>query len=146
MSISCQIPSLFIHDVDDCFIPLHENGSKWTVAHSGAPSLALRKWNASQEKRTARQSRDQVLLCWIRNCSPYCIFSKRMRARRVESFLYPLRAACWWDLGCAKECHKPWCRPHVARCFCESLRHTVLWLSSPLVTEIQVSPQQVNLS
>lgn len=36
MSISCQILSLLIHDVCDCFIPLHENDLKWTLAQSGA--------------------------------------------------------------------------------------------------------------
>ncbi len=39
-----------------------------------------------------------------------CIFlnlcTVPQQAQRVYSFLYPLRAASWWDLGYAKECHK----------------------------------------
>lgn len=56
--------------------------------------------------------------------------------------LYSLRAASWWDLARTME-RLPWC---VACCLWESFRHAALWLSSPLVIEIQVSAQQVNLS
>lgn len=56
-----------------------------------------------------RQSHDQALLCRIWNSALCCIFLKLCSVPQqtwgVYSFLYPLRAASWWDLGYAKECH-----------------------------------------
>lgn len=67
----------------------------------------LCKGNASE--RPGRQSHDQALLCGIWNCALCWIFlnvrSVPRRPRCVHRFLYPLRAASWWDLGYAKECH-----------------------------------------
>lgn len=89
---------------------LHPFAWEWLEMNVGPVRRSftvLCKGNASE--RPGRQSHDQALLCGIWNCALCWIFlnvrSVPRRPRCVHRFLYPLRAASWWDLGYAKECH-----------------------------------------
>lgn len=106
MSISCQILSLFIHDVCDCFIPLHENGLKWTFAYSGAQTSV----NEMHLKGAGTADNLAITVCSIEYEIVHCpcvrppeVMQRGLNRPEVFSvvlLLHPLRGAFF---GCASK-------------------------------------------